>query len=244
MVHNLELYPDAAARQFAPPALPPSCSARKATSRLVRCLPAKFASFRSIAAPPLARSANVDNENQTYGKAGRTRWKGIRSHGSRPCHEPCGSRTAVVKGRLRAITATPWAFPDARQEDARQQRTDRMIVQAPEVTRFSPAAPCRLWDAEGGEGTEPRFRSWQRVVTKWTGAILNESAQGKQDGKRSSWLAGQGRLGRAKNASNTYTFDTRSRAQGAACEASSKKTGGESSVKPAVKVVVPLEPVL
>src|SRR5580704_7342683 len=48
---------EAADRLFAPPGPPPSFSARKATSLWSRCLLAKFASFRSIAALLLARSA-------------------------------------------------------------------------------------------------------------------------------------------------------------------------------------------
>jgi len=191
---------------------------------------------------------NVDHENQTYGKAGPHALKGIRPTVRGVAMNPVDHPHGVVKGRLRQSPANAVGFPDARQEDARQQAHRSHDRAAPEVNEiFRPPLPADCGMRKAEKERNPRFRSGNEWVTKWTGAILNESAQGKQDGKRSSWLALAGSLGERKNASNTYTYNTRSRTQGAACEASSKRLAAKAAVKPAlagkpaVKVVVPLE---
>ncbi len=73
---------------------------------------------------------NVDHENQTYGKAGRTRWKGIRPTvrgvAMNPVDHPHGGGEGKVKGNH---PQTPWAFPTLGKKTRGNKRTDRMIVQ-------------------------------------------------------------------------------------------------------------------
>jgi len=63
---------------------------------------------------------NLDHENETYGKAGRTRWHGI-SDRSRRGMNPVDHPHGVVKARSRAIIRRRLGLSDPRQEDAAEQ---------------------------------------------------------------------------------------------------------------------------
>src|SRR5271166_3715179 len=73
---------------------------------------------------------NLDHENQTYGKAGRTRWKGVRPTvrgvAMNPVDHPHGGGEGKVKGNH---PQTPWAFPTLGKKTRHNKRTDRMISQ-------------------------------------------------------------------------------------------------------------------
>jgi large subunit ribosomal protein L2 len=73
---------------------------------------------------------NLDNENQTYGKAGRTRWRGIRPTtrgvAMNPVDHPHGGGEGRVKGNH---PQTPWGFPTLGAKTRRNRRTGKQIVQ-------------------------------------------------------------------------------------------------------------------
>src|SRR6202022_127099 len=73
---------------------------------------------------------NLDHENETYGKAGRTRWHGVkptvRGVAMNPVDHPHGGGEGRVKGNH---PQTPWAFPTLGKKTRRNKRTDRQIVQ-------------------------------------------------------------------------------------------------------------------
>src|SRR5260370_1109369 len=73
---------------------------------------------------------NLDHENETYGKAGRTRWMGVRPTvrgvAMNPVDHPHGGGEGRVKGNH---PQTPWAFPTLGKKTRRNKRTDRQIVQ-------------------------------------------------------------------------------------------------------------------
>ena len=60
------------------PASAPSSWPRKATTAPCACPPARCAGSASTAAPPWAQVGNSTTRNITVGKAGRSRWKGMR----------------------------------------------------------------------------------------------------------------------------------------------------------------------
>jgi hypothetical protein len=89
------------------------------------------------------------------------------------------------------------------------------------------------------------FRSGTTGVRSGRGAILNESAQGKQDGKRSSRLALAGSAGESGKMRATRTRSTRGAGRRARpVKRAVKRLAAKVAAKPAGKVVVPLEPVL
>src|SRR5260370_842773 len=73
---------------------------------------------------------NLDHENETFGKAGRTRWRGIkptvRGVAMNPVDHPHGGGEGRVKGNH---PQTPWAFPTLGKKTRRNKRTDKQIVQ-------------------------------------------------------------------------------------------------------------------
>ena len=83
-----------------------------------------------IAWPPSGRSGNLDHENVTYGKAGRTRWHGrrptVRGVAMNPVDHPHGGGEGRVKGNH---PQTPWGFPTLGAKTRRNRRSDKQIVQ-------------------------------------------------------------------------------------------------------------------
>ncbi len=75
----------------------------------------------------IGQLGNLDHENVTYGKAGRTRWHGkrptVRGVAMNPVDHPHGGGEGRVKGNH---PQTPWGFPDSGREDAQeaQERPD------------------------------------------------------------------------------------------------------------------------
>jgi large subunit ribosomal protein L2 len=73
---------------------------------------------------------NLDHENETYGKAGRTRWQGVkptvRGVAMNPVDHPHGGGEGKVKGNH---PQTPWAFPTLGKKTRNNKRTDKNIVQ-------------------------------------------------------------------------------------------------------------------
>jgi len=77
---------------------------------------------------------NLDHENETYGKAGRTRWHGkkptVRGVAMNPVVHPHGGGEGKVKGNH---PQTPWAFPTLVQEDAETISARQTHCRAQEV---------------------------------------------------------------------------------------------------------------
>src|SRR5487761_387645 len=73
---------------------------------------------------------NLDHENVTYGKAGRTRWHGrrptVRGVAMNPVDHPHGGGEGRVKGNH---PQTPWGFPTLGAKTRKRKPSDRLIVQ-------------------------------------------------------------------------------------------------------------------
>jgi large subunit ribosomal protein L2 len=73
---------------------------------------------------------NLDHENVTYGKAGRTRWHGkrptVRGVAMNPVDHPHGGGEGRVKGNH---PQTPWGFPTLGAKTRKKRPSDRMIVE-------------------------------------------------------------------------------------------------------------------
>ena len=73
---------------------------------------------------------NLDHENVTYGKAGRTRWHGkrptVRGVAMNPVDHPHGGGEGRVKGNH---PQTPWGFPTLGAKTRKKRKSDRMIVE-------------------------------------------------------------------------------------------------------------------
>lgn len=77
----------------------------------------------------IGQVGNTDHENVTWGKAGRTRWKGrrptVRGMAMNPIDHPLGGGEGVGKGHH---PVTPWGKPSKGHKTRKNKRTDSMIV--------------------------------------------------------------------------------------------------------------------
>ena len=73
---------------------------------------------------------NVEHENVSYGKAGRSRWKGIRPHvrgvAMNPVDHPHGGGEGKTSGGRHPVT--PWGQPTRGYKTRKNKRTSKMIV--------------------------------------------------------------------------------------------------------------------
>ncbi len=74
---------------------------------------------------------NIDHENVSIGKAGRSRWKGIRPHvrgvAMNPVDHPLGGGEGKTSGGRHPVT--PWGMPTKGYKTRNRKTTDRYIVQ-------------------------------------------------------------------------------------------------------------------
>jgi large subunit ribosomal protein L2 len=73
---------------------------------------------------------NLDHENVSGGKAGRTRWQGKRPHvrgvAMNPVDHPLGGGEGKTSGGRHPVT--PWGVPTKGYKTRNRKRTDRFIV--------------------------------------------------------------------------------------------------------------------
>src|SRR6185436_2577794 len=73
---------------------------------------------------------NIDHENVSIGKAGRSRWKGIRPHvrgvAMNPVDHPHGGGEGKTSGGRNPVT--PWGQPTRGYKTRSNKRTQRMIL--------------------------------------------------------------------------------------------------------------------
>jgi large subunit ribosomal protein L2 len=79
----------------------------------------------------IGQVGNIDHENVSIGKAGRSRWMGKRPHvrgvAMNPVDHPLGGGEGKTSGGRHPVT--PWGVPTKGYKTRRNKRTDRFIVQ-------------------------------------------------------------------------------------------------------------------
>jgi large subunit ribosomal protein L2 len=130
MVHNLELYPGRGGQAVRTAGASAQLLSKEGDLALVKMPSGEVRKFSVDCRATVGQVGNVDHENQTFGKAGRTRWKGIRPTvrgvAMNPVDHPHGGGEGRVKGNH---PMTPWAFPTLGKKTRQNKRTDRMIVE-------------------------------------------------------------------------------------------------------------------
>jgi large subunit ribosomal protein L2 len=91
---------------------------------------ARFGAFRLSVARTVGQVGNVEHENISLGKAGRSRWKGIRPHvrgvAMNPVDHPHGGGEGKTSGGRNPVT--PWGQPTRGYKTRHNKRTKKMIV--------------------------------------------------------------------------------------------------------------------
>ena len=128
MVHNLELYPGRGGQAVRTAGASAQLLSKEGDFALVKMPSGEVRKFSVDCMATIGQVGNLDHENETFGKAGRTRWlcvrPTVRGVAMNPVDHPHGGGEGRVKGNH---PQTPWAFPTLGKKTRRNKRTDRMI---------------------------------------------------------------------------------------------------------------------
>src|SRR5436189_123237 len=130
MVHNLELYPGRGGQVVRSAGGSAQLLSKEGEVALVKLPSGEVRKFSVECMATVGQVGNLDHENETFGQAGRTRWRGIRPTvrgvAMNPVDHPHGGGEGKVKGNH---PQTPWAFPTLGKKTRHNKRTDKHIVE-------------------------------------------------------------------------------------------------------------------
>jgi len=129
-IHNLELYPGRGGQLVRAAGAAAQLLSKEGEFALVKLPSGEVRRFPLECKATVGQISNLDHENVTYGKAGRTRWHGIRPTvrgvAMNPVDHPHGGGEGRVKGNH---PQTPWGFPTLGGKTRRKRPSNRYIVQ-------------------------------------------------------------------------------------------------------------------
>jgi large subunit ribosomal protein L2 len=129
-VHNLELYPGKGGQVVRSAGGAAQLLSKEGDFALIKLPSGEVRRFSLDCMATIGQVGNLDHENVSYGKAGRTRWKGRRPTNRgvamNPVDHPHGGGEGRVKGNH---PQTPWGTPTLGYKTRNNKRTDRYIVQ-------------------------------------------------------------------------------------------------------------------
>jgi large subunit ribosomal protein L2 len=129
-LHNLELAPGKGGQVVRSAGGSAQLLSKEGDIALVKLPSGEVRKFMLDCMATIGQVGNLDHENVTYGKAGRTRWQGVRPTvrgvAMNPVDHPHGGGEGRVKGNH---PQTPWGFPTLGAKTRRSKRGNRMIVQ-------------------------------------------------------------------------------------------------------------------
>ena len=129
-VHNLELYPGKGGQLVRSAGGAAQLLSKEGDVALVKLPSGEVRKFALDCMATIGQVGNLDHENVTYGKAGRTRWRGIRPTvrgvAMNPVDHPHGGGEGRSKGNH---PQTPWGYPTLGGKTRRNRRSDKFIVQ-------------------------------------------------------------------------------------------------------------------
>src|SRR6478736_2923715 len=125
MVHNLELYPGRGGQAVRSAGGAAQLLSKEGDLALVKMPSGEVRKFSLDCMATIGQIGNLDHENVTYGKAGRTRWHGrrptVRGVAMNPVDHPHGGGEGRVKGNH---PQTPWGFSTLGAKTRRNRRTE------------------------------------------------------------------------------------------------------------------------
>ncbi len=131
MLHNLELNPGRGGQVVRSAGGAAQLLSKEGEIALIKLPSGEVRKFPVDCMATIGQVGNLDHENETYGKAGRTRWRGVRPTvrgvAMNPVDHPHGGGEGRVKGNH---PQTPWGFPTLGKKTRKKKRqSDRVIVQ-------------------------------------------------------------------------------------------------------------------
>jgi large subunit ribosomal protein L2 len=129
-VHNLELYPGRGGQVVRSAGGGAQLLSKEGQFALVKLPSGEVRKFDLNCMATIGQVGNLDHENISYGKAGRTRWMGrrptVRGVAMNPVDHPHGGGEGRVKGNH---PQTPWGTPTLGFKTRKTRRTGRFIAQ-------------------------------------------------------------------------------------------------------------------
>jgi large subunit ribosomal protein L2 len=129
-IHNLELFPGKGGQVVRSAGGAAQLLSKEGDLALVKLPSGEVRKFHVDCMATVGQVGNLDHENLTYGKAGRTRWKGrrptVRGVAMNPVDHPHGGGEGRVKGNH---PQTPWGFPTLGARTRRRKPSDKYIVE-------------------------------------------------------------------------------------------------------------------
>jgi large subunit ribosomal protein L2 len=130
MVHNLELAPGKGGQVVRTAGGAAQLLSKEGEFALVKLPSGETRKFNLNCMATVGQVGNLDHENVTYGKAGRTRWHGrrptVRGVAMNPVDHPHGGGEGRVKGNH---PQTPWGFPTLGAKTRKKRTVNKMIVE-------------------------------------------------------------------------------------------------------------------
>jgi len=130
MVHNLEVVSRARRASGAFAGGSAQLLSKEGDLALVKLPSGEVRKFSIECMATVGQVGNLDHENETYGKAGRTRWHGkkptVRGVAMNPVDHPHGGGERQGQGQS---SADALGFPDAGKKTRHNKRTDKHIVE-------------------------------------------------------------------------------------------------------------------
>ena len=131
-VHNLELSPGKGAQVVRAAGGSAQLLSKEGDLALVKLPSGEVRRFAVDCMATVGQVGNLDHENVTYGKAGRTRWHGkkptVRGVAMNPVDHPHGGGEGK-SGQGNPHPVSPWGLQTKGKKTRRNKRTDGMIVQ-------------------------------------------------------------------------------------------------------------------
>jgi len=132
MVHNLELYPGRGGQAVRTAGASAQLLSKEGDFALVKMPSGEVRKFSVDCKATVGQVGNLDHENETYGKAGRTRWRGIRPTvrgvAMNPIDHPHGGGEGRTSGGRHPVT--PWGKPTKGAKTRSNKRTTKYIVRS------------------------------------------------------------------------------------------------------------------
>jgi large subunit ribosomal protein L2 len=129
-IHNIELKPGKGGQMVRSAGAQAQLVSREGLYALVKLPSGEVRRVLSKCMATIGQVGNLDHENVSFGKAGRTRWLGRRPHNRgvsmNPVDHPHGGGEGKTSGGRHPVT--PWGQPTRGFRTRNNKRTDRMIV--------------------------------------------------------------------------------------------------------------------
>jgi large subunit ribosomal protein L2 len=131
MVHNVELKPGRGGQIARSAGSAVQVVAKEGEYASVKMPSGEIRQINIVCFATIGQVGNIDHENVSIGKAGRSRWLGKRTHvrgvAMNPVDHPLGGGEGKSSGGRHPVS--PWGLPTKGYKTRNRKRTDRFIVQ-------------------------------------------------------------------------------------------------------------------